>query len=94
MAAEAQDKKKYQVSPRYAHLYPNSVTLVPVTLTDKIDTSAPTITVALGDKDVLHTIPGTAGNPPVTVNIPAATQAQLAYLYKVERNPHIQEIPA
>lgn len=71
---------KYAVDPAFAISYPNAVTLVDG------------VSVALSGKDTTITKPGTATHPPSTRTVKGASQAQLKYLFEVERHPNVIEI--
>ena len=88
----AEVQKKYRASARFIYLHPGAVTSVPVKITDKVDLNAPRVTVALGETPIKVEQPGTATTPPREMTIQPATQEQLAYLYNVEKNPHIEEV--
>lgn len=75
---------KYEVEPAFLRAYPRATTLAP---RNPAQPGSPLITVTLGEAHTV-TIEGTKDTPPETRQIPAATQAQLEYLFK-QGNPHV-----
>ena len=86
-----QKGKKYRVNARIAYRYPEMVTLVPSDLSQKMGPNTPTISVALGTKEVRRVLPATASRPEQEMVSKPATQDQLKYLYEVEKHPHIEQ---
>lgn len=89
--ASVSGKKKYRGNQRKLYSFPDMVTLVPTDLNKPISDANPGISVALGEKDVTRKLPATGSRPETTLVSKAATQAQLEYLFKVEKNPLVEE---
>ena len=83
--------KKYRVNVRIAYKWPNMVTLVPFDLSKPIGQGNDAVSVALGDKEVRRTLPGTKDRPEMEMVSKPASQTQLKYLYEVERHPLIEQ---
>ena len=84
--------KKYQVNAIHAWRFPNATTVVPADLTKRVDQpNIALVSVALGEKELTHKIEGTEERPPSTLIVKPATQAQLKYLFEVEKVPYIEE---
>lgn len=83
--------KKYRVSPRMSYKHPQMVTLVPVDLTKRIGPDVPVVSVSLGTEEVRRTLPATRERPATELVSKVATQAQLKYLFEVEKHPFIEE---
>lgn len=83
--------KKYRVSPRTAYKFPNMVTLVPLNLDEQVGGKIQVVSVSLGAKEVRRTLPATTERPEVEMISKPASQAQLKYLYEVEKHPLIEE---
>ena len=71
----------YRIKPKFKEQHPNAVTLVNG------------VGVVLADGDLTVEIPGTLSAPPRVRQYRAATQADLAYLFEVEKNPAIEIAP-
>ena len=82
---------KYRVNENFAWKYPTAVTLVPV---DIANPNGQKVSVALGDKTVINERAGNTNRPALKMIAEPATQAQLKYLYEVDKHPAIELNPA
>ena len=83
--------EKYRINENFAWKNPTAVTLVPV---DLANPNGQKVSVALGDKAVINERAGNANRPALKMIAEPATQAQLKYLYEVDKHPAIELNPA
>ncbi len=90
MEDKAKTVKKYRVRDWALTRFPDMVCLVPLDLSRSLAYNNDIVCVAIGPDNVEKEMPGNGQAPPTKRIIKAATQAQLKYLYEVEKNPFIE----